>query len=126
MGDGPNPQAVLAMILNNERRWNGLAPAVGNPGLQAQAELAAVRMSITGRLEHMTDGEFGWWLQRLGWMGEIIGYGEASEPGLLAVDKAWIRSPPHQAIMLDGRARLVGVGVREAGGRYWTSAVFGG
>lgn len=130
-GGGADPQAILVGILNDERRWNGLAPAIGNPALQEQAELQADRIAFYGTLDgmHLTAGQFAWWLhpsRGLHWLGEIIAGDAPAEQGLLGIDQQWIRSEPHRGILLDPRAALVGVGVREGHGRYWASAVFGG
>lgn len=128
---GPDPQAVLLGILNGERRYNRLREVIGNPLMQREAEAQAMLLSVRQELVHLDPGKFNWWTNpsrpgHLWWAGEVIGYGEASDAGLLAVNHAWIRSPPHRAIMLDPRAALIGVGVREAAGRYWASAFFGG
>ncbi len=125
----PDPQALLLTFVRNERQFNRLAALDGNPGLQAQAELQATRLAIVdGALFHTGQGEFDWWLApgRLGWIGEIVGVtGDGSETGLYRLHQAWIRSDGHREIMLDPDARLIGVGVRRNGDRWWASIVFG-
>jgi uncharacterized protein YkwD len=68
----------------------------------------------------LSDGVTNWT-----WLGENVGMCSCAKAGVL--HQNFVNSPPHNAIMLDGRARWVGVGVwRASNGYVYIAEVFKG
>jgi uncharacterized protein YkwD len=61
---------------------------------------------------------------RLSRAGENVAVGYRS--GRSVVNAGWMRSPGHRANILDRRFRMMGIGARRAGGRWYVAQVFGG
>jgi uncharacterized protein YkwD len=104
--------------LNEERARRGLAPVRHDDGLALAAKRYSTAMVRLRFFDHVSPGgsTLGTRLRRVGFRsagraGETIGWGSGSlaTPGALV--SAWMASPPHRAIILDGGFSEVGVGV---------------
>jgi uncharacterized protein YkwD len=133
-------RATLCLI-NKERRARG----VGSLAASADArEAAAAHSAVMVRercFSHVCPGE-GDLLKRLSradylpcncsWgVAENIGYGFGRDSSPRSMVAAWMASPPHRAIILDGRFDVVGLGVAPgspvgAGGSATVTADFAG
>jgi uncharacterized protein YkwD len=56
-------------------------------------------------------------------VGENVAYGYPT--GRSVVNDGWMHSPGHRANILDRRYRVMGIGARKSGGRWYVSQVFG-
>ena len=50
---------------------------------------------------------------RLQWVGEVIAWGDG-DPTPQQIVEAWMASDGHRSIIMKGRARVAGIGVRRA------------
>ena len=117
--------SALLTLINQERSQTGSA-AVALQGQLTAAALAHARdMAEMGRLSHTgSDGSSsGTRISRQGYAwrtyGETIAAGQQT---VAAVHQAWMHSPPHKAIILDGRYTEVGLATYQKEGattRYW-------
>ena len=102
------------------------APAnAGRPALSWNSHLAAVageqadRMAAKHRLYHNPNlaADVG----NYRWVGENVGYGPSSS----SIQKAFMKSAPHRANILDGDFTQIGIAsVRDDDGRLWVAQVF--
>lgn len=121
----------VVRLINLERRKVGLAPYKVNPVLTAIAEGHSAYMRDHGCFAHQCPGEvgpaeracaagYGPYCWGACFIGETIGAGFATPASLVA---AWMASPGHRSILLDGELREIGVGYVTGGyyGTYWTA-----
>lgn len=114
----PDEQQLFDTI-NAERTMRGLTPVVLRDTLICAARRHSDDVGPKGLCSHTgSDGSSpGTRVQACGgggWTGEIIACGQQTPRG--AVD-AWLNSPGHRDIMLDGAKREIGVAVTN---NYWT------
>lgn len=126
---GPRLDAVerAALRLVDARR-----AARGERGLRADRRLAAgadrqaAAMARHRRLQHDSFSGAPWYARVRAWarsatIGEVIGVleGFAARRQARAIVAAWMRSPPHRAVLLDRRFRRAGIARRPGGGAAW-------
>lgn len=126
-------ESSLVAMINADRAVVGLLPLRVDPRLSAIARERAASMAAAGQLSHVqSDGRTMVDLVRAAgttWysLGETIGWN--TYPSLSnstgVVNKGWLGSPEHAAIIRSTSYNYVGVGLgtTASGGRYWT-AVF--
>lgn len=114
-------RAVLCLI-NQERRQRGRGALDSNPKLEDAAGAHSRHMISTGTFSHSGSGgsspqrrvrKSGYLRGANRWsVGETIGYqtGNASSPRNIVA--GWMKSSGHRSILLDGRYRDVGIGVK--------------
>ena len=124
--------------LNQERTSHGLGTLRHDESLALAARRFSGAMVRQGFFDHVSpDGstlarrlrEAG--VQMAGGVGETIGWGSGTQARPAAIVAAWMASPPHRAIILDGRFDAVGLGVAPgspvgAGGAATVTANFAG
>lgn len=121
----PTIQQQVVDLTNARRAENGLAPLTVNGTLTAVAQAHAADQASVDRMSHTgTDGsDPATRIIRSGYpvrvWGENVAGGYTSSE---AVTAAWMESPSHRAIILDGRFREIGVGLAYApdGSAYWS------
>jgi uncharacterized protein YkwD len=98
---------VIAEI-NAVRAQHGLA-AVNQRGLlSGAAGRHATRLKRSGRLMHSSTGRLS---RRAGSpIGEVVAWNSKRRAGARSIVRAWLNSPPHRSVLLDGSFRTVGVG----------------
>ncbi len=104
--------------LNQERAMRGLSAVRHDDGLAVAARRFSRAMVDHGFFDHVSPGgsTLGSRLKRVGFRaagraGETIGWGAGSLASPASIVSAWMASPPHRAIILDGGFSEVGVGV---------------
>jgi uncharacterized protein YkwD len=120
-GEAPTATALLCH-LNAARAVRGRPPLRADPQLARAARGMAHDMVARHYFAHVTPrgttlgrrvARTGWMPRaRSWWLGETLAWGpagRASTPGAIVL--AWLRSPPHRRVLLDGRYRGVGIGV---------------
>jgi uncharacterized protein YkwD len=90
--------------------------------VQRYAVGQAKRMARQHRMFHQDLGRV---LRRchLSWAGENVAYGYPT--GRAVVNRGWMHSSGHRANILNRHYRVMGIGARKAGGRWYVSQVFG-
>ena len=123
------PTAVLAVdqseagaLVSDYRKTRGLAPVAVDPVLQRVAQAQADAMASADQLSHTVDGALP---ERLGRVGRgraaSVENVSAGYPSLQAALAGWRRSAPHNANLLYGPVRRIGVAAANAPGtRYRT------
>ncbi|MBM7517836.1 CAP domain-containing protein [Nocardioides nitrophenolicus] len=124
--DGPDTARIEVRLLgqvNHARRQAGCRRLKPRAGLHGSASAHSAAMAAQRSLSHQVAGEAelreriaaaGYRDAAL--MGEVIAMGPMSARG--ALDR-WLASPPHRALLLDCRMRLVGLGVQSVGSQLW-------
>jgi uncharacterized protein YkwD len=104
-------------VLNAQRAAHGL-PALSHDRRLARAAGRFSRSMVTERFfAHVSPSgsTLGQRARAAGYggagLGETIGWGSGSLATPAAIVEQWMNSPPHQAIILNGRFRRVGLGV---------------
>ena len=104
--------------LNQERASHGLGALRYDETLALAARRFSTAMVRQGFFDHVApDGStLGRRLREAGFhmaggVGETIGWGSGSQARPAAIVAAWMASPPHRTIILDGRFDAVGLGV---------------
>ncbi len=104
--------------LNQERTKRGLSAVRHDEGLALAAKRYSRAMVDQGFFDHVSPSgsTLGSRLKRVGFRaagraGETIGWGSGSLASPAALVAAWMASPPHREIILDGGFSAVGVGV---------------
>ena len=112
----PDYSGALLSLLNQQRANGGLGAVSTEGSLTAAAEGYA-RLHATQpdpyRLSHWLDGGPGDRAWRAGYccaVGEVIVIAEASPEHMVQL---WMQSPPHHAIIMDGRYSQIGIGCYE-------------
>jgi uncharacterized protein YkwD len=119
---GPRAQALLCAI-NAARRAHGAAPlrrdrVLGRSASRHARDMVARRYfehtSPTGVTFRQRVAATGWMRGRLRWsLGEDLAWGAGAQADPKAIVRAWLRSPPHRRILLDGRYAVVGLGIAD-------------
>lgn len=115
--------------LNEVRAAGGLSPVAVDPRLSAAAAEHARDMSRQNRpwLWGSDGSSPPQRALRAGYSGGFIGemISESFESELVTLD-AWLQDPPSRAMLLDPRARDIGIGwFQESGGKIWWSLTVG-
>jgi uncharacterized protein YkwD len=111
------PRATLLCLVNHERAEHGLKPLRLDAKLRRAAERHARDMARRRYFAHERPGgpDLTERLRRAGWRGrgagEVIAYGCESASSARTAVRGWMLSPPHRAILLDGRFRRAGPGM---------------
>jgi uncharacterized protein YkwD len=114
-------RAALVCVVSAERAARGLAPVRENAQLTLAAQRHADDMVTRRFFSHVTPGGTtlgerarvtGYMQGRRDWeLGEVLAWAQEPLNTAEGLVRAWLDSLPHQAILLDGRFREVGVGV---------------
>lgn len=109
-----------ASRVNAERTARGLRPLVPSGTLIAKAQGWAERMAASGAARHsnLAEGAGNDW--------RVLGENVGAAASIGEMHGMFMDSPNHRASILDGRYDRFGVGVAEAGGRYFVVQVFAG
>ena len=117
----PNVRSALRCLVNVERARHGLRALHASSRLTAAADRHSADMVVRGYFAHVTpEGasvadrvrQTGYLGGSRDWsLGEDIGWGTYDLGTPTAIVAAWMKSPPHRAIILSGRFREIGVGV---------------
>lgn len=125
-GGGPDTARIEVKLLahvNVVRRHAGCRRLKARAGLHGSATAHSSAMAAQRSLSHQVAGEAelrdrlaaaGY--RNAALMGEVIAMGPMSARQAL---QRWLDSPPHRALLLDCRMRLVGLGVQAVGGQLW-------
>lgn len=123
---GPDTSRIEVKLLgqvNVVRRQAGCRRLKPRAALHGSATAHSAAMAAHGTLAHQVAGEpelrdriaaAGY--RNAALMGEVIARGPMSARAAL---NRWLASPPHRALLLDCRLRLVGLGVHDVGGQLW-------
>ena len=117
--DVPAPAVGSAVrcLVNLQRSRHGLAPLQPSGRLRAAAAAHSADMVARGFFDHVSPdgGTLSDRVRRTGYggrtLGEDIGWGTYDLGTPSAIVAAWMKSPPHRAIILGARFREIGVGV---------------
>ena len=117
----PDVRAALRCLVNVTRARHGLPPLRSDARLNAAADAHSADMVSRGYFAHNTpDGasisdrarQAGYVAGSGDWaLGEDIGWGTGPESTPASIFVAFMISPPHRRIILDGEFREIGVGV---------------
>jgi len=101
---GSPVSAKVRGLVNNRREERGLRDLRGSPSLRESAQRYADELDRDHKFEHAShiQVDSAW-----DWKGETLAYGQS---GAREVVRAWMASPPHEAILMSGNARAMGVG----------------
>ena len=124
--------SAVRCLVNLERAHHGLAPLQPSARLQSAATAHSSDMVARSFFAHVSPngGTLTDRIRQAGYggrtLGEDIGWGTYDLGTPSAIVAAWMRSPPHRAIILGGRFREIGVGVAigTPGDRTETGAVY--
>ena len=137
--DRAQPLTVTTLCLINDARARHAAPRLRiDPRLERAARRHARDMVVRRYFSHTSPQGLsssariertGWMRGRRRWtIGENIAW-RTGAPDPRAIVRRWLRSRPHRHVLLDGRFRVVGIGIAEGtpfGGRGHTyTADFG-
>jgi uncharacterized protein YkwD len=124
IGQAATRSSVLCLV-NAERAKRGLRAVAGSWRLRRAAQGHSDDMVARDYFDHVTPGgsglaervgATGYLRRRPDWaLGEAIGWAEGALATPSALMSAWMASPPHRRVILDGRYRDLGVGVAMAG-----------
>ncbi|MBV6727927.1 CAP domain-containing protein [Nocardioides daeguensis] len=121
--DTARVEVQLLDRVNVVRRQAGCRRLRPKAGLHGAAAAHSAAMGATGTLSHQLPGEpvlrdrvAAAGFRNAARMGEVIARGPTSARS--ALDR-WLDSPPHRAVLLDCRLRLVGLGVESVGEQLW-------
>lgn len=114
----PASEAAFVNDINAFRNSRGVGSLQTHSVLTAKAQEWAAHMAATNCLCHstLTDGISVGWRK----LGENVGRG----PSVDSLHNAFVASAAHQANMLDGQFRYVGIGVAYGFGQMWVAEVF--
>jgi uncharacterized protein YkwD len=113
----PAVGAAVRCLVNLQRSRHGLAPLQPSGRLRAAAAAHSADMVSRGFFDHVSPdgGTLSDRARRAGYhgrtLGEDIGWGTYDLGTPSAIVAAWMKSPPHRAIILNRRFREIGVGV---------------
>jgi uncharacterized protein YkwD len=106
----------IVKLVNRERAQAGLPPVRLNRHLVAAARFHSAEMLRYDYFDHGSvhparawDARVRSYLQRRV-VGETLAWGGGTYATAAMTVRMWMASPPHRAIILDGRFRLVGIG----------------
>jgi uncharacterized protein YkwD len=112
-------RSSLYCLINEQRAANGLGTLTANASLGQAAEHHSRAMKTRNFFGHEPDGPAARRARRRGYMagaswwmvGESLGWGRGDRGTPGGILAAMMASPTHQAVLLDGRFRDIGVGV---------------
>jgi uncharacterized protein YkwD len=114
---GARYSQAVRCLLNAQRASGGLAPLASDRKLARAARRFSDAMVRQGFFDHVSP-QGSTMDQRIraagysgGTLGETIGRGAGALATPTAIVQAWMQSPPHRAIIMDGRFHEVGLGV---------------
>lgn len=120
--DSEYGERLINWLLAEERRKNGLSPAIRNAGADAIAQWSAMVQAWNGRLGHNpnlgrdVDQRVGpWWF-----VGENVGCAADAR----RLHELWMSSASHRANLLRPNLDTVGVGAVYARGCLWATVVY--
>jgi uncharacterized protein YkwD len=118
---GAAVEAAILCRLNAERTERGLAPLTRAGALEVSAQRHAADMVARGYFAHVTPEGAGVAdrVRQTGYLGgahdwtlgEDIGWGTGSASTPASIFRAFMKSPPHRRVILDGSFRQIGIGV---------------
>jgi len=108
----------LRCVVNAARRAHGRRALRDRPRLRRAANAQARRCASAKRLGHRLGGDLRTRVRRVGYLrgassfrvAEALGTGTGRRGSAVAAVQAWLRSPPHRAIVLDRSVRDGGFG----------------
>jgi len=112
--------AVTLCLINAERRAHGLSPLSANVRLARAAQRHAADMVARAYFSHVSPSgkSFTDRLRRAGYArhcawagGETLAWGSGTLQSPASRVAAWLRSPPHRAILLSPSYREAGIGI---------------
>jgi uncharacterized protein YkwD len=116
-----NVRTALRCLVNTTRVRHGLRSVRPSARLNLAADRQAADMVARGYFAHVTpEGksvadrvrETGYLRGSQDWaLGEDIGWGTSTLSTSAAIFEAWMHSPPHRRVILDGDFRQIGIGV---------------
>ena len=117
----PNVRSALRCLVNVERARHGLRALSASSQLTAAADRFSADMVARGYFAHVTpEGvsvtdrvrQSGYLGGSQDWsLGEDIGWGTGSASTPASIFTAFMHSPPHRRVILDGGFRQIGIGV---------------
>jgi uncharacterized protein YkwD len=117
----PNVRSALRCLVNVERARHGLRALRASSQLTAAADGFSADMVARGYFAHVTpEGasvtdrvrQTGYLGGSRDWsLGEDIGWGTGSASTPASIFRAFMHSPPHRRVILDGGFRQIGIGV---------------
>jgi uncharacterized protein YkwD len=126
-GTAPNPatlaraQSATLCLINAARSEHGLSPLDATASLARAAAAHSHDMAVRGFFSHASPGGLtpAQRIDRAGYLdgastwrvGEAIGWGSGGSASPASIVRSWLRSPPHRAILLNGRYEDVGIGI---------------
>ena len=116
-----SPESRMLAGINQARSANGL-PALRHSGnLTASASHYSRYMLARNYFGHLSRIAASW--SRWSWLGENLAMYPGWGTRVGSIVRAWLRSPPHRAVMLSTRYRFAGVGYAHGrmGGRRATT-----
>jgi uncharacterized protein YkwD len=117
---GANAPSVTLCVINAQRRARGLPSLAANARLARAAQRHARDMVLRGYFSHVsqTGQSFADRLRRVNYArgcawsgGETLAWGSGSSASPASRVAAWLRSPPHRAIILSPSFREAGIGI---------------
>ena len=114
------PEQALRCHVNRVRQHHGLEPVAPDRRLVHAAERHAADMAARDYFSHSSpDGAqaeqrvrpTGYLAARRWWLGEVLAWGAGPQRRPRAIVRAWMNSPMHRAVLLDGRYRDAGFGL---------------
>lgn len=117
------PRTAMFRQLQCVRRTAGLPAFAQSSSIGGVAKRWSAAMASNDLLEHNPDlidqaaaVDTRWQL-----VGEVIGFSSVGAGQVNRVVAAWLRSPVHRALLLDPRLKVVGIGLKSSGGRFWAT-----
>src|SRR4051812_1171438 len=117
---GPTVEGAILCRLNVERTEHGFAPPARAAALELSAQRHAVDMVARGYFAHVSPsgGNVEKRARRAGYLtapcwalGENLGWAPPDAASAEAVVAAWMASPKHRSVILDGDFREAGIGL---------------
>ena len=114
---GARYSQAVRCLLNAQRASAGLRPLAGDRKLARAARRFSDAMVRQGFFDHVSPrgSTMDQRIRAAGYsgrtLGETIGWGAGSLATPAAIVQAWMQSPPHRAIIMDGRFNEVGLGI---------------
>jgi uncharacterized protein YkwD len=105
---GPREAAMLRQI-NAARAAAGVPPVRRFAPLTRTSKHYATRLARSGAMAHAANPARG---AHVRYVGEVLGMTTTPDAAAAAIVQAWLASAVHRPIVLDGRYRYVGIGVR--------------
>lgn len=114
-------QSATLCLINAARSERGLSRLGATAALARAAAAHSQDMAVRGFFAHNSPGGLtpaqridraGYFGGASAWtIGETIAWGSGSSAAPASIVRSWLRSPPHRAILLDGRYHDVGIGI---------------